>query len=315
LLAARALADCFSQVTVLDRDVLPSSAIPRAGVPQSYHLHAFLPGGLQIIEAFFPGPSVEMQSAGATVFDVGSDIAWLTPQGWGVQTNAELPGLSSTRSLLEYTIRRRVAALANVHIRQCVDVTALLRANSGEIAGVCIRPRGKGVELSIDALTADLVVIASGRHNTIQKWFTGAGLEFSKTTVLDAHIGYASRLYRRNGREPGDWQALILQPAPPKFVCGGITFPMEGNRWLVTLSGGDGDHPPTDETGFLEFARNLRSPDLYHTIRDLEPLSSIRGYRGTENRRWYFETIRTWLTVWWSSAMRCALSIPCMARE
>jgi len=69
---------------------------------------------------------------------------------------------------------------------------------------------------------------------------------------------------------------------------------MEGNRWLVTLSSGDGDHPPTDETGFLEFARNLRSPDLYHTIRDLEPLSSIRGYRGTENRRWYFETIRTW---------------------
>jgi hypothetical protein len=51
---------------------------------------------------------------------------------------------------------------------------------------------------------------------------------------------------------------------------------------------------PTDETGFLEFARNLRSPDLYHTIRDLEPLSPIRGYRGTENRRWYFETIRTW---------------------
>jgi len=111
LLAVRVLADRFSQVTLLDRDVLPASAIPRAGVPQSYHLHALLPRGLQIIEAFFPGLSVEMQIAGATAFDVGKDIAWLTPQGWGVQTKAGLPGLSSTRSLLEYTIRRRVEAL------------------------------------------------------------------------------------------------------------------------------------------------------------------------------------------------------------
>jgi len=118
LLAARAVADHFSQVTVLDRDVLPRSAIPRAGVPQGYHLHALLPRGLQMIEAFFPGLSVEMQIAGATAFDVGNDIAWLTPQGWGVQTNAGLPGLSSTRSLLEYTIRRSVEALVNVYIRQ-----------------------------------------------------------------------------------------------------------------------------------------------------------------------------------------------------
>ena len=294
LLAARAVADHFSQVTVLDRDVLPRSAIPRAGVPQGYHLHALLPRGLQMIEAFFPGLSVEMQIAGATAFDVGNDIAWLTPQGWGVQTNAGLPGLSSTRSLLEYTIRRRVEALVNVYIRQSADVTALLRANSGEINGVCIRPRAEEIELSNEALTADLVVIASGRHTTIQKWFTGVGLEFPETTVLDAHIGYASRLYRRNESEPRDWQALILQPAPPRFVRGGIMFPMEGNRWLVTLSGGDGDHPPTDEAGFLEFARSLRSPDLYHAIRDLEPLSSIRGYRGTENRRSNVETIGYW---------------------
>ena len=294
LLAARALADYFSQVTVLDRDVLPSSAVPRAGVPQGHHLHALLPRGLQVLEAFFPGLSAEMQIAGATLLDAGADIAWLTPQGWGVQTNAGLPGISSTRSLLEYTIRRRVEALENVRIGQCIEVTALLRANSGEINGVCIRPRAEGIEHPNEGLTADLVVIASGRHNTIQKWFTGARLEYPNTTVLDAHIGYASRLYRRNESEPGDWQALILQPAPPRSVRGGIMFPMEDHRWLVTLSGGDGDHPPRDEKGFLEFARSLRSPDLYHTIRDLEPLSSIRGYRGTENRRQHFETIRNW---------------------
>ena len=112
----------------------------------------------------------------------------------------------------------------NVYIRQSVDVTALLRANSGEINGVCIRPRAEEIELSDEAVTADLVVIASGRHTTIQKWFTGVGLEFPKTTVLDAHIGYASRLYRRNECEPRDWQALILQAASPRFVAAGLCF-------------------------------------------------------------------------------------------
>ena len=32
---------------------------------------------------------------------------------------------------------------------------------------------------------------------------------------------------------------------------------MEGDRWTVTLFGMLGDHPPTDEAGFLEFARTL----------------------------------------------------------
>ena len=53
-------------------------------------------------------------------------------------------------------------------------------------------------------------------------------------------------------------------------------------------------HRGPDEEGFLEFARSLRSPDLYQAIRDAEPLSSIRGYRGTENRQQHLEKMRKW---------------------
>ena len=293
LLAARALSDHFSQVTVLDRDALPLTALPRAGIPQGYHLHALLPRGLQVLEAFFPGLSVEMQDAGAIPMDTGADIAWLTPQGWGVQTNAGLQGLSSTRNLLEYTIRRRVEALANVCICHSTEVTGLLRAPTGEITGVRTWKRAGMVEPEEEQFV-DLVVIASGRQNTIQQWFAEVWLERPKTTVIDAHIGYASRFYRRKADERGDWQALILQSAPPHGIRGGIMFPMEGDQWLVTLSGGDGDYPPTDDEGFLEFARSLRSLDLYHAIRDAEPLSSIRGFRSTENRQQHFEHIKNW---------------------
>jgi hypothetical protein len=55
LLAARALVDFFSQVTLLERDLLPSEPENRRGVPQGRHAHGLLPTGLNALEGFFPG--------------------------------------------------------------------------------------------------------------------------------------------------------------------------------------------------------------------------------------------------------------------
>jgi hypothetical protein len=63
---------------------------------------------------------------------------------------------------------------------------------------------------------------------------------------------------------------------------------------MVALIGASHDYPPTDDTGFLEFARGLRSPLLYEIIKDAEPLSPTYGYRQTDNRRRHFERLRRW---------------------
>ena len=55
LLAARALSDFFAVVTVLERDALPRSDVPRKGVPQGRHAHGLLARGRAVIENFFPG--------------------------------------------------------------------------------------------------------------------------------------------------------------------------------------------------------------------------------------------------------------------
>jgi hypothetical protein len=55
LLAARVLADRYDSVTIVDRDRLPSGAAHRPGSPQSHHVHAILPRGVQIIEDLMPG--------------------------------------------------------------------------------------------------------------------------------------------------------------------------------------------------------------------------------------------------------------------
>jgi hypothetical protein len=48
---------------------------------------------------------------------------------------------------------------------------------------------------------------------------------------------------------------------------------------MVTLHGMLGDYPPSEEHGFLEFARSLPTPDLYDAIVRAEPLSDIASYR------------------------------------
>ncbi len=78
---------------------------------------------------------------------------------------------------------------------------------------------------------------------------------------------------------------------PPDNGRGGVLYPVEGNRWVVTLGGVGRDYPPTDEAGFLDFARSLRSPILYEAIEDAQPLSPIYSYRRTENRLLHYENL------------------------
>lgn len=90
------------------------------------------------------------------------------------------------------------------------------------------------------------------------------------------------------------WRALFIQAAPPAAKRAGILFPVEGNRWLVTLQGGDRDYPPADEAGFLEFARTLRSPLLFEAIKDAEPVTPISSYRATQNKLQHYERLKSW---------------------
>jgi flavin-dependent dehydrogenase len=109
--------------------------------------------------------------------------------------------------------------------------------------------------------------------------------------VINSFQGYASRLYRSPAEFASDWKGLYIQQAPPDDPRGGIVVPVEGGRWLVSLVGGDGDYPPTDEAGFLAFARSLRSPALYEAIAGAEPLTPIAGQRATENRLRHYDRL------------------------
>jgi len=255
MLAARVLADFFEQVTVLERDALPDAAEFRPGVPQAKHLHALLPRGRRILEGYFPGITAEMLAAGAEMLDIANDVAWLTAYGWGTRFRSEFEGLSSTRDLLDSIVRSRLKQIPNVEVLQGCEVIGLVGEANG-VEGARLRLRGDKKDFVDEILWADLVVVTTGRHSAAPEWLKDLGFQEPEVDCIDAHVGYASRMFRRAHRPPIGWRSIFLQAAPPEGKRAGILFPVENNRWLVTLQGGDRDFPPTDDAGFLDFARS-----------------------------------------------------------
>ena len=77
LLAARALSEFYTNVTLLERDAFPVSDIPRKGVPQGRHAHGLLARGRDVIEEFFPGWTDEVVASGGRRGDIAGDVAWI----------------------------------------------------------------------------------------------------------------------------------------------------------------------------------------------------------------------------------------------
>ena len=89
-------------------------------------------------------------------------------------------------------------------------------------------------------------------------------------------IKYASRHLRLRAGALGD-EKLILVGAQPGRPAAMALFAQEVNRWILTLAGYAGHHPPVDEDGFLAFARGVAPPHVFAAIRDAEPLDEIRA--------------------------------------
>jgi 2-polyprenyl-6-methoxyphenol hydroxylase-like FAD-dependent oxidoreductase len=298
LLAARVLADRFERVTILDRDQLPDRPEPRKGAPQSYHVHVLLRRGLTIMEQLFPGLDTELAEAGAPRINWTSDLVYFTPAGWGPRFPSDSVTHACSRGLLEYVIRCRVAALRNVTLEsRCEALDLTVNDDHSIVTGVKAHYRDR-TETAPATLTADLVVDASGRSSRSLEWLSALGYAAPDETVIDAHLGYATRLYQRPARFNADWAAMIVRTRPPYGLKGGLIYPIENNWWMVNLGGAGKERPPTDEAGFLAFTRTFIHPAFYEALREAEPLSPVYTYQLTANRLRHFERLARWPEHW-----------------
>jgi 2-polyprenyl-6-methoxyphenol hydroxylase-like FAD-dependent oxidoreductase len=286
LLAARVLSDHFGRVTMLERDEFPAPGEPRKGVPQGRHAHGVLATGWRIMQRLFPGFEAELLEAGAQIGDSTGDGLWFQQGGYLAQTDGHLPVICLSRPLLEERVRARVMTLENVQVRTSADVNGLISPDRECATGVRI-----ATGTDDDILEADLVVDASGRGSRTGAWLETLGYAKPEVSEIRIDMGYASRVYRRKPTDLNGNTHLIMTGKAPHQKRSGVMLAQENNHWIVTLIGMFGDHCPSEEVGFLEFARSLPTPELYNVIADAEPRSEIRSYRYPSSLRRHYERL------------------------
>lgn len=290
LLAARVLSDHFTRVTIVERDPLPTTVESRKGVPQGNHVHLLMIKGADILSDLFPGLFADLETAGSLAVSPTEDFHWYHFGCWKQQFAGALRAYSQSRPLLEYHIRRRIRALTNVTIIDNCEVLDLLSTKDhAAIVGVRLRLRNQQQPEAY--MQSQLVIDASGRGSQTPRWLRELGYPGVEETTVKVNVGYATRFYRRPAHISCGWKMLGIYPWPLERKRVGYCFSIENNQWVVTLSGYHGDHPPIDEEGFLEFARNLAQPDIYEAIKNAEPLSPIAIHKFPESRHRHYERL------------------------
>ncbi|MGI5454564.1 FAD-dependent monooxygenase [Streptomyces sp. CA-249302] len=295
LLAAAALTE-FADVTVVERDLLPEGPEPRRGVPQARHAHLVWSGGVKAFDELLPGLVGEIVARGARLVHIMGDMVSRAPNEiWFRRfTSTHHRNLVCTRDLLDAVIRDRVLADERITLRQDTTAEGLL-GDGTRVTGVRVRTGSSTGAEELD-LPADLVVDASGRGSRAPRWLTALGLPEVTEREVNAGVAYATRLYRAPGTAADlDFPLVNVQANPADAPGrGGIIVPVEGDRWIVTLSGTRGGEPTADADAFADFALGLGDPVIGELLKCAEPLGEVATTRSTANRRRYYEKLPHW---------------------
>jgi flavin-dependent dehydrogenase len=290
LLAARALSQ-YANVTVVERDILPQGPEARKGMPQARHIHLLWSGGVEAIEELLPGATDRLTAAGAHRLALPTHMVAYSPRGWFRRWDESHHMILCSRDLLDWTIREQVLGSDRITLMEGAEVLGL-DGDARTVTEARVRT-DQGIEVT---LKADLIVDATGRASHAPHWLQALGVAPPAERAVDAGLVYASRIYRA---PEGTWDHFpaVLVQADPRLAgpgqAGGLV-PIEGGRWLVTLSGTRGGEPTKDTSDFEAFARGLRHPVVGELLAQAQPLTDVVVTRSTVNRRRYYEKTRHW---------------------
>ncbi|WP_169948903.1 NAD(P)/FAD-dependent oxidoreductase [Microbispora sp. H11081] len=270
LLAARALSETYARVTLLERDELPAEPLNRRGVPQGRHVHVLLPRGSEVLCSFFPGLAGELGLAGVPHTQLARQIRFVVS---GHRLTRGRPGplmLQPTRATLEHAVRRRVATLPGVEFVQGCDVSGLV-ASAGRVTGArFVRRSGSGGQE--ETVEADLVIDALGRSGRSVEWVSRLGYPAPAEERIKVGIKYVSCFFRTPPGALAPEQGVLVGPVPGRTRAMAF-MACEGDRWLLTVAGMAGDHPPTDPDALVDFAGTIAPRDVHDVIVRSERLS------------------------------------------
>lgn len=290
LATVRVLSEHFEQVTLIERDKLPSGLEPRKGCPQAAHPHGLLKRGEQLASELFPDLLPALVAGGAAPVESGGNLYWHHFGVWKASTSHVIPAYMFSRVFLESEIRKRVLALPNVKLLDGCEVSGLLNdASKSRVTGVVMHRVGSTAEENI---SADLVVDACGRASKTPRWLEMIGRPLVTESIVKVDVGYATREFKRPPEGTYPWTGLFVIGQAPQSRRLAVLIPIEGSRWIVTLAGILGDHAPTDEQGWFEFAHSLPVPHLYNALKAATPLTDVATYKFAYHQRRHYERMK-----------------------
>ncbi|MCL6298483.1 FAD-dependent monooxygenase [Streptomyces kronopolitis] len=301
MLAAATLSR-HADVIVVEREQLPRTPALPTDLPRARHAQLLTGDGARLVEAVLPGSIDHWLAEGARRMPVPTEIAGRGPANrLGRRPHAQYL-LACSRDLLDRAVRRQVPDLPGVSVLDGTEAHELT-GTAEHVTGVRVRDTTGGETYRLDA---DLVIDATGRHSSTPFRLAALGLPTVHEDVSDAGIVSATRIFRApDGTENCPVltaRSPLVQPDPgpfaPRRAPHGRTatlVPVEGSRWLVTLTG-TGDDRPSEHAGrFVPFARSCGSL-IGDLIADAEPLSEVRLTRDTADRRRRYEQLASWPT-------------------
>jgi len=286
LTAARVLSDHAEQVIIIERDDSDADGLPRPGVPQGTQVHALLPAGAVQLERWFPGFSAAAIEAGAVVPPSDGSRAGFFMNGQlrvAPPLQNDWPVLISTRPFLETLVRRRTLAVDNITL---VNGRAEgLVFEDGRVTGARYVPDG-----AEDAVTehADLVVDAMGRSSRLGDWLEDNGWQRPPMRRMPIKLNYATAMFEYDERVSDVWSVVSQAGADAdtgrRARIGGV-LRVEGNRWIMLISGYDDDRPSRDVQDYNTRCRK-DFPELFGDIAERATMvGDVVTYHQADSRR------------------------------
>jgi len=280
LAAALAVARAGHEAVLVERDVLDpwappqaALAIERRGIPHYLQPHAFLPRGRRELSDWAPDVLTALADAGAHTQHLARRLRGPPQPG-----DEELVYLWVRRPIIEWALRRAVAAEPTVEIRAGVRVTGLLTEdhNGARRVGGVVLDAGEPV-------VGDLVVDALGRYRSPPGWARAPG------EPSDCGAIYYCRYFEL--REGVDYlDAPILNPRGDLGYMGFNTFRGDNRTYAVILLVPAGDHGLRilrQESAFRAACAAITpldamcSPDYGRPITDVMPMGGLMNVERT----------------------------------
>jgi 2-polyprenyl-6-methoxyphenol hydroxylase-like FAD-dependent oxidoreductase len=282
LCAARVLSDFYDQVTVFERDELPSTPSNRTAVPQGRHVHLLMARGAAEYEGLFPGLLDDMVAAGVPILENRPDCIYFGAAGHVLGTGHtlrdEFTAYVPSRPQLEWQIRRRVAAIANVEIQHRSVAQPRFDVDARRVTGVYLdSDTGEP-----DFVAADVVVDAAGRGTRLPVWLEQWGYQRPTEKTVEVGIGYASHQFRLP--EGAIRERVIVAGASRQQPLGLGLLGYEDGTWTLTTFGVAKVEPPRTFPEMVTLAKELLPERISTALERAEPVGEAAFHRYPTSR-------------------------------